>query len=208
NIGYFFVLEMVAFLLLSAVVTRVGQGYKKVIGTYQKYRGIKNVIANGLPALAFAVVFYYGAVNGLWNLAMLAVVGFTGSVAAISADKFESELGVFGGVPRMILHFRKVKRGTSGGMSVLGLVTGIFATMIIALLIITVMPQLGAIKSAYNPTQLALVASVILGGILGSIVDTLLGYFEEEGIGNKFTTNGFASLAGGILAILVFAAIA
>ncbi|MDE1868579.1 MAG: DUF92 domain-containing protein [Candidatus Micrarchaeota archaeon] len=208
GIGYFFVLEMVVFLVLSAIVTRVGQGYKKRIGTYQKYRGLKNVIANGLPALVFAIIFYHYSLVGGWNAAMLAVIGFTGAVAAISADKFESELGVFGGTPRMVFHFRRVKRGTSGGISVLGLVCGIFATLIIALLMITVIPQLDAIKSAYAPTQLALVTSVILGGILGSVVDTFLGFFEEKGIGNKFTTNALGSLAGGIIAMLIFAAIA
>lgn len=208
NIGYFFVLEMVVFLMMSAVVTRVGQSYKKKIGTYQKYRGLKNVIANGLPALIFAILYYHYSIIGGWNAALLGVIGFTGAVAAISADKFESELGVFGGTPRMVFHFRRVKRGTSGGISILGLVCGIFATLIIALLMITILPQLNAIRSAYATTQLALVLSVILGGILGSVVDTLLGFFEERGIGNKFTTNAVGSLAGGIIAILIFAAIA
>ena len=44
------------------------------------------------------------------ELAVLCIIGFVASVAAITADKFESEIGIFDGMPRMIFTFKKAKK--------------------------------------------------------------------------------------------------
>lgn len=209
DIGYFFVIAMAVFLALSAVVTRVGIEYKKAIGVYQKYRGIKNVIANGAAPLIFAFLFYFYSKTSVLNSSFM-LVAFVASVAAITADKFSSEIGVFGGTPRMIFTFKKVKRGTSGGVTILGLIAGLLGAFLISLLGLLVQPWLGIFHSVFATTFFSgvyatrSVISIIVGGYLGNIADTVLGYYEEKGIGNKFTTNFFCSAAGGLFAMILF----
>lgn len=199
NIGYYFILTMVLFLILSAIATNVGRGYKKHIGVYQGYRGVKNVIANGLVPLMMAIAFYFSSTAGKETFTLLSIVGFIASVAAVTADKFNSEIGVFGGVPRMIFNFKKVRRGTSGGITLLGLLAGLFAALLISLTLILI------VKSGlYGFDERIALISITLGGFLGSVVDSMLGYFEERGVGNKFTSNLFCSLAGGIAAMIIF----
>jgi hypothetical protein len=38
-------------------------------------------------------------------------------------------------------------------------------------------------------------------------VDSMLGFYEEKGIGSKFSSNFIGSIAGGVVAILIFALI-
>lgn len=204
DIGYFFVLTMLLFLVLSAIVTSMGVNYKKRIGTYQTSRGIKNVVANGLAPLIMAVIFLYSSLGGHTTPALLSVIGFTASVAAITADKFASELGVLDGVPKMIFTFKRVKKGTSGGITALGLASSLLASFIIASLIVFVAYRLYPMDSIYAFSTKAAVASITIAGFIGNIVDSMLGYYEEQGIGNKFSSNFICGISGAIAAILIF----
>jgi uncharacterized protein (TIGR00297 family) len=203
DLGYFFVLVMLLFLALSAAVTSIGVDYKKKAGTYQSERGVKNVLANGLPPFIMAIAFMASSLLGYKSLAVLSVIGFTASVAAITADKFASELGIFGGTPTMMFTFKKVKRGTSGGITLLGLAASLLASLMIATTILSVsyaLTMLGG-TPAFNPA--AAVASITVAGFIGCIVDSMLGYYEEKGIGNKYTSNFVCGLSGAIVAIII-----
>ncbi len=195
--GWFFVVAMIYFLAISAIVTRLGSRYKKRANLYQKARGVRNVLGNGLGPLIFVVVFYYFSVYGQDPAVYLVTVAaFLSSVAAVASDKFSSEIGVLDGTPTSIVTFKEVKKGESGGITALGLGAGTIGAALIAVTFLAV-PGL-------SPThEVELVAIVLVGGIVGTIVDSFLGHFEEKGIGNKHLSNFLCSLAGGVVGALL-----
>ena len=204
GLGAFFVIVMIMFLVLSAAVTYMGEKYKRRMGFEQKPRGIKNVLANGLPPMI--MVIFFCIVNLLSNgtLALLFAVGFLASVAGITADKFSSEIGMLNGKPRMIWTMKRVKKGTSGGISLLGVLAGLVGAFLISSLVMLVVGQYGLFKSAYVFGIRKAIIAVTIAGLVGSLVDSALGYFEEKGIGNKFTSNFACGVAAGFVAMFVF----
>ncbi len=198
----FMIIEMFIFLAVSAVVTWVGTPYKKRKKLYQKSRTAENVVANGLAPLIFACLIYFGHLHSISFIEYAGIFGFIGSVAAITADKFSSELGVLDGTPRMIFTFRECRKGESGGLTAIGLLAGLFGAAIIAATVIPFMLYFGIA----SPSIYIGVASVLVGGFLGTIVDSAFGFFENKGFGTKYTTNFACSLIGGIAVMLILLA--
>ncbi len=204
GLGIFFVAMMIYFLVLSALATWAGKPRKKVLKLYQRDRGVSNVIANGGCPTIIAVIFFLLS-NYLHapGLALLAVVGFMGSVAAIMADKFSSELGVLDGMPRLIFTFRKVKRGVSGGVTSLGLAAGLLGSLLIAAGVFLIWDYVSAI-GGYGAYGIVVVfLSIAIAGFAGTVIDSMLGYYEEKGLGNKFTSNFLCSVCGAIISVLL-----
>ncbi len=205
GLGPFFLIAMIVFLVLSAIVTHLGLRYKKGLGVGQEPRGIWNVIANGLPPLIMAFLFWLSMIwHNNW-LALLAVIGFLASVAAITADKFSSEVGVLDGRPKMIFTLKEVKKGTSGGITEVGLLAGLFAAFLIALLIFLIPGNLAVLTGSYGFSLKKALLAITAAGFVGTIVDSMLGYYEERGIGNKFTSNFICGIVGGLVAMALFA---
>ncbi len=203
-LGSFYIFVMIYFLVLSAMVTHLGTKYKKKIRQYQKTRGIKNVVANGLGPLIFVLLAHFQAF-GLSGTVY--TFTFMASVAAVTADKFSSEIGVLDGEPTSIVTFKKVEKGTSGGVTLFGIGMGVFGAFLIAIVSALVFfffnPTLFNCSvggcSSVPPLLLLLIASAIVGGFVGTISDSYLGYFEEKGIGNKYTSNFICSVAGALV---------
>lgn len=195
QVGWMFVSLMTCFLLLAFIVTYFRIGYKERKGLTERSRGIRNVLANGLAPLAFAVIFYIGAGS---QLGTVALAGFIGSVAAITADKFSSELGVLDGVPREIFSLRKTRKGRSGSVTLLGLGAGLLGALLIALF--------GAAMLHYTQYSNLSTTYLVLGaaaGFVGTVVDSAVGHFEEIGMGNKHTSNFICSIAGGAVMAVI-----
>ena len=184
-----FILVMVYFLILSTLVTRTGQEKKEHMGVYERGRGWKNVFANGVVPVVVASLFLLGVYEGHANPVL--IVAYVASIAAITADKFASEIGILNGQPTMLLTMRPAKKGESGGITSLG--TG--ASLLGAFLISTCMVALGF--------PILYVAIATVSGFLGSMVDSVFGYFEERGIGNKYTSNMACAVTGAVLAFAV-----
>ena len=197
--GIFFFLVMLWFLAVSAIVTFAGTTYKKKKGLYEKQRGVKNVIANGLLPLIFVAVFAFGRIYHYGMLDLFALAGFISAVSAVTADKFSSELGVLDGEPRMIFNFKKVKKGTSGGVTAFGLAAGFLGSAVASVTIFAA-PHLGVFVPKYTVFVVALAA-----GFLGTVFDSMLGYFEDKGTGNKFTSNFFAAVGASAVCLAAFA---
>ncbi|MGC8648915.1 MAG: DUF92 domain-containing protein [Candidatus Micrarchaeia archaeon] len=190
-LGIFYVLAMAYFLILSALVTDAKKRYKKSIKLYQKSRGVSNVLANGAAPLIITIIIYIA------GFSPLLLIAFIASIAAVTADKFSSELGVLDGTPRSILTFKKIEKGTSGGITLLGTASGFMGSLFISLSVFFVV-------LFYNISNPFLYFFIILvSGLFGTLVDSLFGVFEEKGIGNKFTTNFICSVAGAFLAALL-----
>ena len=192
NLGPFFLLAMLYFLFLSAIVTKIGHSYKVRAKLYEKQRGIKNVLANGGWPLFMVVVYFLMRGSAFQSLA---VVGFLSALAAVMADKFSSEIGVLDGIPISIIGFRKVDKGVSGGVTWVGLLAGLLGSALIAALLLF----LGSFIAVTPYIFLA----VVVGGFGGTLFDSVLGWFEEKGIGNKFTSNFFGSVFGSLISIIV-----
>ena len=187
--GLFFLSLLILFLVLSAIATNIGKKKKSEQGLYEKSRGWKNVVANGLVPLLVVVLFYF--VHGSFEETL--VFGYIASIAAITADKFASEIGVLDGTPIMLLTLKKIKKGTSGGVTALGLAASFVAALLIAL------------TSFIISLNLVAFLIVLFSGYTGNIIDSLLGYYEEKGFGNKFTTNLACALSGFIISIILLA---
>ena len=188
--GIFFLLVMFWFLLLSGVVTWIGRQRKSAMGVYERSRSWANVVANGIIPLGIVVFYYFNSSANLLPQSFV-IVSYVASVAAITADKFSSEIGVLGGRPWMLLTMKKVRQGTSGAVTAFGFGAGLLGSLLIGI-------------SLVNSTDYGvLLVVVMISGLFGNIVDSILGFFEERGLGNKFTSNFACSLAGLVASLVL-----
>lgn len=179
NVKYLVIL--LVFLFLAVVATKYRHDKKKKMGIYEYKRGWENVASNGIVPTVLAVLSIY-----------IGPIPYICSVAAITGDKFGSELGVLSGDPISLESFKRVKPGTSGAVSTLGTLLSLTGSVFIGAVAILV----------FNiPPNTALLVG--FGGFLGSIVDTIFGVFEEWGIGTKATTNLICSITGGLIGYLI-----
>lgn len=198
-LGYVLLAVMLYFLSISAIVTNVGINYKRKARLAQRARGVRNVLANGCVPVLFAGLFWFGNLSGNPAFVLYGVIGFFSSVAAALADKFGSELGVLDGIPRMLLTLKPVKKGTNGGVTAFGLAAGVLASFLVAILIL---PASGyGLNRIPGLTPLGLLFTIMLAGFVGTLTDSAFGYFEEGGLGNKFTSNIAGALVAGLVGI-------
>lgn len=172
---------MLAFFVLALVVTGYEHGMKREMGIYEHERGWENVLSNGL--LPTILAFLSPTIGPL---------PFIGCLGAVMADKFASEIGVLGGQPINLADLKPAKPGVSGAVTIMG----------------TVASLAGAVAIGFVAMYLfdinATIALIIgLGGLLGSIVDSAFGIFEEKGIGTKGTTNFICSVVGALIGFLL-----
>ncbi|MEM0149199.1 MAG: DUF92 domain-containing protein [Candidatus Micrarchaeaceae archaeon] len=188
-------LELVWFLVLSAIVTNVGIRKKLKLGLNEKARGYKNVLANGLAPVIVALLYF---INGIHAFAspQLLVLAFFSSISAITADKFASEIGVLDGFPRSVVTLARLPKGTSGGITLLGTFAGLVGSFLISVTYLFVKVNLGA------------VAVIIIAGFIGNVIDSFFGFFEERGIGNKYTSNFACGSTGAIAGFAIAALLA
>ncbi len=99
--------------------------------------------------------------------------GFAIALAAANADTWASEIGVLSRrEPRSIITLRRIPRGTSGGVSPLGLTAATGGALFIA-----VWFAAGYVAThGWNLGELMpMVAAITAGGFLGSLIDSILG---------------------------------
>lgn len=190
GVGIYLLLVLVLFLIASALVTRFKKKRKVAMKTYERARGWKNVVANGIVPLCISFAYYLNLNRPVFPNIVL-IVAYVASVAAITADKFSSEIGILDNSPLMLVTLKKTKPGTSGGVSLLGTLAGALGSLVIGFGLISF------------PAFQLLLAIVFISGILGNLVDSFLGYFEVRGFGNKYTSNFFCAVTGCLFALLL-----
>ena len=183
-------LIMLAFFILGSAATKYKFEYKKRIGVQQSQsgaRGYRNVFANGIVAAAAAVLF------GVFQQPIFVVL-YVGCVASAAADTLASEIGVTGGIPRLITTLTQVPIGTNGGITVTGetvALLGGFVVSVVAMLLHVITPQMMAICT--------------LAGFMGTNIDSVIGAtLENRGFLGNAGTNLLATLGGGIFAVILY----
>lgn len=124
-------------------------------------RDYGQVLANGGLAAILVLLHWLEPDNvELW-------IAYAGSMAAVNADTWGTELGVLSpSSPRLITNGRMVPKGTSGGVTVAGYLASLAGAGIIGLAAAIFAPEL----------QVGTVVwVVILGGLVGATIDSLLG---------------------------------
>ena len=195
---------LVLLFLLTFAATRSGRATKLARGLAEPKGGrtAAQVMANlSVAALVVTPAGAYLAALAGFALPISPLILSTASLAALAeatADTVSSEIGqAFGDRTYMLTSFRRVRRGTDGGVSLIGTSAGIGAAFL--LVIIGAWPlHLGG----------AAVTVAFLAAVLGLFCDSLLGAtLERRGwIGNdlvNFTSTAFAALTSLLLARLI-----
>ncbi len=150
---------LLLFFVTSTALSKIGKRQKEALGFEKSSRrDALQVLANGGVAALCALL-----------IPMIGDRGFVlmlGALAAACADTWATEVGsLFGGTPRKITTLRPVRTGESGAISPLGTLAALCGAGLLASLCPLFSPLLGVRG----------ILSVLLGGFLGSLVDSLLG---------------------------------
>lgn len=126
-------------------------------------RDWQQVLANGGPAAIFAIIYSFTG-NEVWTLAFIA------SISGANADTWASEIGPLSQkMPFSVRSFRRVPKGTSGAISIIGTVAAVLGAALISLASLIML----------NDMDSTLFFLLILSGFLGNILDTVLGAFIQ-----------------------------
>ena len=188
---------LVAFTFAGLAATKVGMPEKREAGLQEGdfgERTYKNVLGVGIPACIFA--FLYGTLhvycNGQYDFAL--TVAFITTLTVAAADTLASEIGIRDKKVWLITTFERVRRGTNGGVSVLGTVSSVAAavfTGVIGWLLI------------FRGID-AYVLIPIAMGFVGNLIDSVLGAsLERKGKITKYTNNCVSALTGAVLGAVI-----
>ncbi len=153
---------LLTFFFTSSALSRAFKKRKQ--GLSEKYskgdqRDAGQVLGNGGLAAAFVLIHYFYPDSNIgW-------IGFAASLAAVNADTWATELGVLNpSPPRMITDIRKrVEKGTSGGVSLVGTLASLAGSALIAIL------------ASLFTADWSLFLAVTFAGLAGSLFDSFLG---------------------------------
>jgi uncharacterized protein (TIGR00297 family) len=162
--GWQWAVLLLAFFISSSLLTRAfNKRKRKMNEKYSKggHRDAAQVFGNGGIASFFVMLHaFFPQTTWAW-------AGFAAALAAVNADTWATELGVLNpSAPRLITDLRKaVEKGTSGAISIYGTVAALLGAAFIGFLAAVLFPAGGE----------SLFFLVTLSGLLGSLVDSLLG---------------------------------
>ena len=185
--------SVVIYLLLGSLVTKIGYKFKNEKGIAEKRggkRGPENVWGSAATGLFFAIMVKLNFTNLVFYK-----IGFAASFAAKLADTFGSEIGKrFGKNTYLITSFRKVERGTEGGISLEGTAASALGSIFMSL----IMFFLTIISTKY---QFLIVA---ISGFLATISESFIGAkFQDKYKLSNELVNSIQTSISSIIAIFV-----
>jgi len=185
---YSFFLSLLAFFVSSSQATKYMQSIKLQIEEDFKEGGQRNwlqVLCNGGMATELALLYLLDIGSAdlpvdfrhQYRASWLGVA-VLGALACCNGDTWASELGtVFAkGDPYLITTWKPVPKGTNGAVSLAGLIASLLGGMVIgAVYCMGVLFAAPSIDTAIAPNQLLLVFVGGVGGLIGSLFDSLIG---------------------------------
>jgi uncharacterized protein (TIGR00297 family) len=163
--GWSWAILVIAFFVLSSALSRYRRGTREaMIGAIVEKsdeRDAYQVLANG-GVFTIAVLTGVTTGNPLWHVAAL------GALAAAAADTWATEIGTLvGGQPLSIVSLAPLPPGTSGGITIAGTLASAVGSAMVAAV-------------AYLTGAGASLGAVFLGGIAGSVADSVAGATVQE----------------------------
>jgi uncharacterized protein (TIGR00297 family) len=228
--GVEWMIPVALFFALSTILTKMGKKHKKKLETvFEKTgkRDIFQVFANGGVAMIAAMCWHF--LSSTWpDIQIFWYLIFLGAIAAATADTWGTEIGAFSKhEPISILTWKHVPQGTSGGLTIIGTSGALFGSFLIAVAGKFSLAYFAGIEISWLT-----VALISIVGLLGALVDSLLGatvqaqyqcptckkitektqHCDNENIplvgGKKIINNDFVNFAntaaGGLLGALVY----
>lgn len=176
--GVGWALIMLTFFISSSGLSKLSAVRKESSGlNFSKgsKRDAWQVAANGGMAgllVLIDVIFSRFSLESTWSPFLW--IGFAGSLAAANADTWATELGLLNpSKPLLISTLRKVPKGTSGAVSLVGTLASLTGSALIGGVAVL------SLMAGWGPSQeLGLVAQFIIitfSGMVGSLVDSILG---------------------------------
>jgi len=164
--GWRWGLLLIAFFVLASLLSHYRRGQKRVLA--EKFakghrRDLGQVLANGGLGALLAILYFFQPTDLLF-------AAFLGSMAAVSADTWATELGVLSPrSPRLITTGKVVSVGTSGGVTLWGIMASIAGALTMGGVAWLLLAQEG------TATLVSILLLASFSGLLGSLVDSLLG---------------------------------
>jgi uncharacterized protein (TIGR00297 family) len=164
---------LVTFFVLSSLLSHYRETAKaKLAEKFDKghRRDLGQTLANGGAGALLALAYWFHP-----NPALLAA--FVGAMATVNADTWATELGVLSRLPpRLITTWQTVERGTAGGVSGLGTLAALAGALTIGLAALVYLALDGLFGGpGFALSGWALLPAALLGGLAGSLFDSLLG---------------------------------
>ncbi len=181
--GVVWTVPILTFFFLSSILSKVGKARKKkfdLIFEKGSQRDMGQVVANGGVGWILMIAYPF-LPNESWR--DLFYFGYLGTMAAVQADTWATEIGTMIRNPKpiSIVNFKPVPAGTSGGITVIGTSGALLGALVIAasgwLSNMTLVDSVGWAK---------VLLAVSLAGLVGSLVDSYIGatlqaqYYDEH----------------------------
>ena len=191
GVGWF--LTLMSFYAVGGLASKYRFDEKADRGVAQENegaRGTGNVLANS--AVALAAVVGYAAAAHVDAPPSLFAFAFAGATATAMADTLSSEIGGLYDGPRLVTTLRRVEPGTDGAITWQGELAGLAGALVVAGIAAVGMPVVDPVTGG---------GIVLIAGIAGMTVDSLLGaLIEGDRIGNQ-AVNFLATLSGAGVAV-------
>ncbi|MBN1431095.1 MAG: DUF92 domain-containing protein [Anaerolineae bacterium] len=171
--GWAWGLTLITFFVTSSLLSHYKALIKeKLAEKFDKghQRDLGQVLANGGAGAIIAGIY---AIQP--NPLLLAA--FAGAMATVNADTWATELGVLAKKPpRLITTGREVEVGTSGAVSLLGMLASMGGSLVIGVALAGFLAlESTFVGGRYIVPLLPLVGAALVGGLTGSLFDSLLG---------------------------------
>lgn len=196
-----FFASLMTFFLLASKATKYRSSMKQKFEADFKEGGQRNwvqVICNGGIASQFAMLYMLD--NGVGEMPVdfskqymssYFSTAVLGALACCCGDTFASELGTvfrYNTEPRLITTFRKVPKGTNGGISLVGTIFSLIGGLVVGMAYyVTLIFSLSDAYLQKCPPQWPIIILGALSGFLGSGIDSYLGATLQYSGHNRLT---------------------
>jgi len=158
---------LLLFFFSASFLSKLGRTRKSKLSDYAQKSNQRNawqILANGsVPTLLLIVWFY--------SQASIFILLFLTSVIAATADTWATEVGVLSkSAPRSILSFKKVSKGISGGVSILGTAAAFSGALIVAIFGLLIFSVFLSFQFTFRDLLL-----ITIIGLAAQIFDSILG---------------------------------